>query len=261
MSTVHLLRMFLRVSVLGELAYRANFFLQLVESLLDLATALAGLAVVFSYTDRLGGWRPEEVLALVGVFFLVGGAVGAVIQPGMQRLIESVREGTLDFLLTKPADAQLLVSIQRVEVWKLTDVALGTAVLAVALLRLGTRLGPWQLAAFAAALLAGAVIFYAFWLLLASLCFWFVRVENILMVFQSMYEAGRWPVSLYPRWLRFALTFGVPVAFGTMVPVEALAGRLRASTLLEALGLALALALVSRGVWRAGLRRYTGASA
>jgi viologen exporter family transport system permease protein len=261
MRYLHLLRIFFRVSVMGELAYRANFVLQLGESLLDLATALAGLAVVFSYTDDLGGWRPAEVLALVGVFFLVGGGVGAVIQPSMQRLIESVREGTLDFTLTKPEDAQLVVSIQRVEVWKLTDVVLGALVLAVALERLGAQLGPWQVAAFATALLAGAVIFYAFWLLLATLCFWFVRVENILMVFQSMYEAGRWPVSLYPRWLRFALTFLVPVAFGTMVPAQALAGRLTAGTLLEALGLALALAVLSRLAWRAGLRRYTGASA
>ena len=62
-------------------------------------------------------------------------------------------------------------------------------------------------------LLAGGVIVYSFWLILATLSFWFVRVENILVIFQSMYEAGRWPVSLYPGWLRFALTFLVPVAF------------------------------------------------
>ena len=57
----------------------------------------------------------------------------------MEQLIESVRDGTLDFTLTKPEDAQLLVSIQRVEIWKLTDVVLGIGVLAVALVRLGTR--------------------------------------------------------------------------------------------------------------------------
>ena len=100
---------------MGELAYRVNFFVQLFESVLELGTAIAGLAVIFSYTDNLGGWRPDEVLALVGVFFLVGGAIRLVIQPSLEQLIEIVRDGTLDFTLTKPEDAQLLASIQRVE--------------------------------------------------------------------------------------------------------------------------------------------------
>lgn len=261
MNSLRLFWVFLRVSVLSELAYRANFFLQLFESLVDLGTALAGLAVVFSYTATLGGWRPDEVLALVGVFFLVGGAIRLVIEPSMQRLIEAVSEGTLDFTLTKPADAQFLASIQRVEIWKLTDLVLGAGVLVFALVRMGTRLSAGQAAAFAAALAAGGIIVYSFWLMLATLSFWFVRVENILVIFQSMYEAGRWPVSLYPRWLRFSLTFLVPVAFATTVPAQALSGRLTGRTLLGAGGLAALLFLVSRLFWRAGVRRYSGASA
>jgi ABC-2 type transport system permease protein len=92
---------------------------------------------------------------------------------------------------------------------------------------------------------AGGLIIYSFWLILATLSFWFVRVENILVIFQSMYEVGRWPVSLYPGWLRYGLTFIVPVAFATTIPAE----------------LAAVLLLVSRGFWRLGLRRYSGTSA
>ena len=68
--------------------------------------------------------------------------------------------------------------------------------------------------------MAGGLIIYSFWLILATLSFWFVRVENILVIFQSMYEAGRWPVRLYPGWLRYGLTFIVPVAFATTIPAE-----------------------------------------
>jgi len=261
MRALRLIGIFFRVSVLGELAYRVNFFLQLFDSLLDLGTALAGLAVIFSYTDNLAGWRPDEVMALVGVFFLVGGAIRLVIQPSMEQLIEAVVEGTLDFTLTKPVDAQFLVSIQRVEIWKLTDIVLGAGVLAVALARLGTGVGVVQAAAFAAALVLGGIIVYSFWLILATLSFWFVKVENILMIFQSMYEAGRWPVSLYPRWLRFALTFLVPVAFATTVPAQALSGRLSWRTLLGTGALAALFFAASRLFWRAGIRRYSGASA
>jgi ABC-2 type transport system permease protein len=252
---------FLRIGIMNELAYRANFFVQLFESILELGTALAGLAVVFSHTGTLGGWLPNEVLALVGVYFLVGGSIRLLIQPSMERLIESVREGTLDFMLVKPEDAQFLVSIQRVEIWKLTDIFLGLVVLAIALVRLGTRVGAVQVMAFAGALLAGGVIVYSFWLILATLCFWFIRVENILVIFQSMYEAGRWPMSLYPSWLRFALTFLVPIAVATTVPAQALAGRLNWQTLAGMIGLAFIISAISRIFWRIGIRRYSGASA
>ncbi len=261
MSYLRLLALYFRISVIGELAYRVNFWIQLFQSLLELATALAGLAVVFSYTSALGGWTPDEILALVGVYMLVGGMIGVVIQPSLTEFIDSVREGTLDFVLTKPEDSQILASIQRVEIFELIDVALGFAVLVIALARLGERVGLAQAATFAGMLVAGGVIIYSFWLILASLSFWFVRVENILEIFRSMYEAGRWPISLYPGWLRFALTFVVPVAFATTVPAQALTGRLSGDTIVAAVALAVALLVVSRVLWRIGLRQYSGASA
>jgi ABC-2 type transport system permease protein len=261
MTYLRLLRAFFRIGLIGEAAYRVNFFLQLFQSLLELGTALAGLSVIFAHTQTLGDWRPDEVLALVGVYFLAGGWIGLVVQPSMEELITAVREGTLDFTLVKPEDAQLLVSIRSMDIWRSIDVVMGAGVLAAALARLGEHVGAPQAAAFGAMLLGGGIIIYSFWLILATLAFWFVRVENILEVFQSMYEAGRWPISLYPGWLRFALTFIVPVAFAVTVPAEALTGRLDSATTLGTLGLAAALFVISRIFWIAGLRKYSGASA
>jgi ABC-2 type transport system permease protein len=173
----------------------------------------------------------------------------------------SVRDGMLDFVLVKPVDAQLLNSLQSVDIWRLIDVALGLGVLIVALARLGTQVGLTQAALFLGMLLTGSAIIYSFWTILATLSFWFVRVENILEIFRSMYEAGRWPITLYPPWLRFTLSFIVPVAFVTTVPVEALTGRLSPQTLVLAGLMAVVLLVISRLVWKRGLRQYSGASA
>lgn len=261
MSHLRLAWIYFRISILNEVAYRANFVVQLFQSLLSLGMAIGGLAIVFSHTETLGGWHPDELLALLGVYFLVGGAIGFVIQPSMQRLMEDVRQGTLDFVLMKPAGAQLLVSVRQVQVWKLVDALLGLGVLAVALSRLGGRVGVDQALAFALALAAGVAIVYSFWLALATVTFWFVRVDNILVVFQSMYEAGRWPITIYPSWLRYALTFLVPVAFATTIPAEALSGRLTPGALLGAVSLALVMLAASRWFWRRGISHYSGASA
>ncbi len=261
MSQLRLAWIFFRLGALNELEYRANFFVQLFQALLSIGTALAALSIVFSHTTALAGWREDQLVALLGIYFLVGGMINLVIQPSMERLMEDVRLGTLDFTLTKPEDSQLLVSLKQIEIWKLVDVLAGAAVLLVALVRLGAGLGLRQAAGFGVALLAGGVIVYSFWLVLATCAFWFVRVQNILVIFQSMYSAGRWPVSIYPPWLRGTLTFLVPVAFATTVPAEALAGRLSGQTLLGAAALAVFLFAFARWFWRRGIRHYSGASA
>ena len=80
-------------------------------------------------------------------------------------------------------------------------------------------------------------------------------------LFQGLYAAGRWPISIYPGWLRIGLTFLVPLAFAVTVPAEALTGRLTALTLVGAAGLAVLLMALARLVWRMGMRKYSGASA
>ncbi len=261
---MHYLRLvgaYLRLGILSELEYRVNFWIQILQSALELLVALGGLAVVFSKTETLGGWRPEEMVALVGIYFLIAGLIFTLIRPSMQRFMEDVRKGTLDFTLTKPEDAQVLVSIQRIEIWRLVDVFLGLVLLGLALARLQVHVGLDQVLAFAVTLLAGAVIVYCFFLMLATCSFWFIRVENILVIFQSMYQAGRWPITIYPGWLRWILTFLVPVAFATSVPASAFTGRIESEMLIGAVVLAMVLLIVSRWFWRFGIRFYSGASA
>ncbi len=252
---------YVRVGILGELEYRANFWINMIQSALDLGVALGGLAVVFSHTDTLGGWRPEELLALIGVYFLIGGLIRTIIRPSMTQFMEDVRQGTLDFTLTKPADSQVLVSIQRVEIWRLVDVLIALPVLGTALVRLGAQLGLIDTIVFGVTLLCGGLIIYSFWLMLSTCAFWFVKVENIQVIFMSMWQAGRWPVSIYPAWLRAILTFLVPVAFATTVPASAVSGRITDANLYGTIALAVAMVLVSRWFWRVGIKFYSGASA
>jgi ABC-2 type transport system permease protein len=260
-KSIRLVWLSLRLGVLNALQYRVDFALQLLQSMLSLATALGGVAVVFSQTGSLGGWRQEELVGLVGVYMIVAGLLGLVIRPSMERLMEGVRLGTLDFTLTKPADSQVLVSVKQVEVWKLLDVAVGIAVVGIAIITLGERVGADRAAAFGVVLVSGVAIIYSFLLILATMAFWLVKLENILVIFGSMYEAGRWPIGIYPPWLRITLTLVVPVAFAITVPIEALTGRLDVTTLALTIGLAAAFLIGSRWFWRTGLRHYTGASA
>ncbi|MEO8082958.1 MAG: ABC-2 family transporter protein [Ardenticatenales bacterium] len=250
-----------RVGALNELQYRLNLVVQLFQSLISLATGLIGLALVFRQTDTLAGWTRPELLAVMGVHLLMGGLIQALIQPNMQRLMGDVQSGLFDYTLAKPVDAQALTSVREIRVWQLVDALVGAVVIGVAVVQLDARVGLGQAAAFVIALVLGALSIYSFWLILTTGVFWIIRIENIVELFQGVYQAGRWPVTVYPPWLRGGLTFLVPVAFAVTVPAEAVTGRLTAGTMALAFAICVGLMAAARGIWRFGVRRYGGASA
>ena len=252
---------YLRIGAMNELQYRVNFFIQLLQSAVAVATGLIGLSLVFGQVDNLAGWTRPELLAVMGVHILMGGVIRSAIQPNMERLMNDVLNGTLDFALTKPADSQALVSVREFRFWQLTDIIVGLAILVVAVNQLSARLEALQIILFIAALLLGAIMLYCVWLMVTSIAFWVIRVGDIVELFQGLFAAGRWPVSVYPDWLRTGMTFVVPVAFAVTIPVEALTQRLTGQSMLFAFGLTVLFLLLSRGVWLLGLRSYSGASA
>ena len=261
MHRVHVVWTFFKIGLLNEFAYRANLYLQLIQSCAAGAMAFVGLIVVFGHTDTIGGWGPDEVLAVLGVYLIMGAAISGAIAPSMQKLMEDVRLGTLDYTLTKPEESQFLVSVGKFRVWKLVDAMIGVVVLGVALGRRGETLGAAEAALFGAMMVAGGTIIYSFFLTMGAVSFWFLRIENILLIFHNMYQAARWPIGVYPRWLRIILTFVLPVAIAVTVPAEALLSRLTIERIAVVVLVALFSLTVSRVIWLRGVRHYSGASA
>jgi ABC-2 type transport system permease protein len=150
MSVLRVAWLFLKVSVLNELQYRVNFVVQLFQSLIQVATGLAVLALVYSHTDELNGWSEPELQVVMGIQILLGGLIKMSIQPNMERLMEEVRDGKLDFALTKPEDSQLFVSVREVRIWRAVDIVAGVLVLGYGIngLEAGVDLGDAALFAF-----------------------------------------------------------------------------------------------------------------
>jgi ABC-2 type transport system permease protein len=261
MRTLRLAWLFFRIGSMNELQYRANFLIQLLQSAVAVGTALVVLALVYSQTQELNGWTESELLVVLGMQILLGGVIRMTIQPNMERLIEEVRDGKLDFALTKPEDSQVLVSVRDVRIWQFVDVVAGVAVVGYGIAGLEREVGLGDAVLFPLMLAVGALMIYCFWLVLSTLAFWLVNMWTLIELFQGVYLTGRFPVGIYPGWLRFSVTFLVPIAFAITVPAEAVTSRLDWGTVLLAFGFGAALFAFTRWWWRFGLRHYTGASA
>jgi ABC-2 type transport system permease protein len=141
MRTLSVAATYLRLGVLNEMQYRANFFVAVFQSLLAVGVGLAVLALVYSHTATLNGWTRSQLLVILGVQILLGGVVHMSIQPNMERLVEEVRDGKLDFLLTKPEDAQLMVSVRVLQLWQFVEIVSGSIVVGVGISQLAGSIG------------------------------------------------------------------------------------------------------------------------
>jgi ABC-2 type transport system permease protein len=257
---LRLLALFFSTELQFEIEYRANLIMDIVQTVVIIATSVAAVLVLFTYTDVMNGWNLGAMLVLLGCFYLVQGFAELVLAPSFEKFMEHVRLGTLDFALLKPLSAQFLVTLRQFRVTNLAQMGLGFAVIAAGLPQL-SAVGAVEALAFVVALICGFVLVYALLLALSTLAFWFVRVDNLMAIYWAFLDAGRFPVDVYPGWLRITLSSAVPIGVAVTVPAQAISGRL------DLIGLALLVAgalvafRLSSWFWRVGLRSYTGASA
>jgi len=260
MRYIRLLVIFYKNSLLRELEYRVNFLANALMSVFWLVWGILGVSVFFLHRNTMGDWTYPEVLMVVGLFTFFEGVIEALLRPNVGAVIDQIRDGTLDFVLTKPVNAQFIASLRNLVIWRLVDVVIGLFVIVYGLTQLHVIPTLAQIGFFVAMILSALVIVYSIWLLMVSLAFWFVKIDNITELFYAFYEAGRYPVTIYRGAVRVLLTFIVPIAFITTFPASALLGRLDATTAGIGFAFALGLFILSNRFWNFALRHYSSAS-
>jgi ABC-2 type transport system permease protein len=267
MRYLRLLALQVRISLSLGLQYRWNFVVDGFVSVLWTSIGLCPLYVALHDRPPIAGWTFPRALVVVGWFTLLRGVLDGAINPSLVGVVEQIRQGTLDFVLLKPADAQFLVSTARFEPWKVVDVLAGAGIMAWAFHLLGQAPTAFGTALALALIACALLVLNSLWILVVSAAFWVVRLDNLAFLFTSLLDFARWPVSFFrPAW-RLFFSVVVPIGLMTTYPAQALLGWLSPETgglgtrtaALAALG-SVAFAGGARWVWTRAIATYTSAS-
>lgn len=252
-------RAFLSSAFRRELEFRANFFAKVFRSLAWVFFFIMALSVLYSNTTDVAGWSHGEALiltAIVQVFFSASYGVFF----GLIEIPEQVRKGSLDFVLTKPVDSQFWVSCRRFDFDQIVPFFAGIVMLFVGLNMSGIAPGALQWAGFVAMLLSAVAIVYSMNLFLMTMGIWFVRVDNLWVLGETVLWMARYPTDIYSLFMRQFLVFALPFAFLATLPAkqltEAFNGPMVALSWMWALGLFVA----TRLFWVRAQNSYSSAS-
>ena len=260
MQTVKLLSAFLKVNIQMALAYRADTVVNILLNLMWLGWELLSLNIIFSNTTTLGGWGLGELIALLGVFRLVNTLMIALIWPNTEKFNQSIRDGSMDYTILQPVNSMFLVTFSRITVWRIWDLVLAIILIVVGVNMAGDITTPLNILTFILLAITGTLIIYSLWIVLIALTFWFTKFDNNVTILQALLDAGRYPSTVYPVWLRVIVTFVIPIAVATTIPLQALRGELEPSRILLFIGVSIISFWIATKVWKLGLKQYSGAS-
>jgi ABC-2 type transport system permease protein len=261
MHLIRVFRSFVQQNMKEAFAYRVDTFINVGMTLMWQFWEIAALAIIFSNAETLGGWRLGDMIVLMGIFRIIMMFMFSIVWPNTEKFNQGIREGTLDYTLLQPLDSQFAVSFQKMVVWRVLDLVIAVILISTGLFFLGSRPSLIDLAVFLILAISGAVVIYSLWIALIALTFWFTKFDNNVTLMSALMDSGRYPATIYPAWLRVIVTFVVPVAVATTIPLQGLRGELAAWQIGLALAGGVLAFVLSRLIWRAGVKRYSGASA
>lgn len=261
---VRLYLAFARFALLGELAFRANFFIKVFVEVLWLAILLFFYKIIFAKTDMVAGWRQEQYFFFVGCYFALEGLIEMLFLENCQDFSHQVRTGKLDTSLLQPIDEQFLITCRKIDWSTMPNVLLGSAVMVLALRDLGWQIHAWQVGIFGLVFFCALLLAYSFLLMLTSTAVWMVRNQSLMELWWLFSSLMRYPREIFQgTWaspVGWIFTFIVPVMLVINVPANTLVRTFEPEYVAFIIVATFTLLIVSRWFFRRALRRYRSAS-
>jgi len=259
-ETLRLIRTFIKVNVEMSLAYRSEAIIEFLLDLMWLGWELLSLQIIFGNTQSLGGWSKGELIVLMGVLLMVNTFMSALIWPNTDFFNAAMHDGSLDYMLLQPVNSLFLVTFSRISIWRIVDLIVAIILIVTGVRLAGDVVTPFNTVTFLLMMVSGSIVLYSLWIVLIAFTFWFTKFDNNVTILQALTDTGRYPITVYPWWLRFIVTFIIPIGLATTIPVQALRGELVPQQILLFLVVSVATLLIASQVWRFGIKRYSSAS-
>jgi ABC-2 type transport system permease protein len=246
-------------------SFRANVLLMMGVEVLWFVVLLIFYDTLFGQTPTgtIAGWSRAEFLIFLGCYFALEGTLETFVLRNCTDFAELVRTGDLDALLSKPADAQFLVTLRQVDLRAVPNIVLGLGTMIRGASLVGAPISAAQAAGFALLFCAGLALAYSLLVGLMSVAVFTVRQQSLHELWWLLTTFWRNPPEIFERagltQIVRAFTYLVPFMLIVQVPTSAILLRVFDPT---AAGLLIASSLaalvVSRCVFFGALRHYTG---
>ena len=167
---------------------------------------------------------------------------------------------TLDFDVVKPIDPQFLLSLRKFNFNEIGTLITGIAMMVIGAMMASVSPSAVEILSYIYLIFCSVTIFYSWNLFLSTTGIWFVRIDNIWVLGETLFTLARYPLDIFGKVGAKLLTYMVPLGFIATIPARALIGRGQTTDVIWATVWAVAFYLGARQFLKIGLRNYSSAS-
>lgn len=209
-----------KLSLMSKLVYKVNAIIGVVAFLFMETTSLLTLYFLVSSVPSIDGYSIYHIGLLFGLTNLAVGLDHLLTDRLWTVAYFEVKLGRLDHMFLRPLPVLFQVIASEVQLE-----ALGELIVAAALIILcGSNLtftgGVGAILFMALGIICAAIIISSFKIMVASLAFKFKRSGPLLQFIYNFSGFTKYPLSIYPKFIRVILTFIIPLGLCLFYPFE-----------------------------------------
>ena len=242
----------------AQLTYRLGSFGFLVGKMIRLVFFFAFVIAIFRHVQTVAGYNLVET-ALFFLTFNVVDMTSQILFRGVYGARRIVSEGDFDFYLVQPCSPLFRMVFSTVDFLDIVTLVPVLVMVGMVFARL-PPLGWDRYAAYVLLTVNGVALVFSIHVFVAGIAVRTQELENAIWIYRDVMFMGKFPVDVYAPAVRWALTFGVPIAVMTTFPAKALLGILSPAWAAYAVVLNGALLTLSARHWRGSVARYTSSS-
>lgn len=251
---------FLENAVSYDAQYRKDTWLHFFTNILWLVLLATVIEVIFGHTQAIAGWRKEDVYLLTVIWVMIDELYTMFFKKNMLDLSNKVTDGDLDYMLTKPVSSLFLISTPIFLMRSFYRFLVQFFILIWLVLQFDFAASAYLIPLTIIMIILGAVVHYAFTLILNTFSFWFLRIDNVNDLWNSVNGIGKYPLGVFPKFIKILAFTLFPIFFIGYGQVATLTGRWEIDLILYSIIFTVLLFLLARWFWYFAVRNYSSAS-
>ncbi len=253
-------RMFAALHLKKLMEYKIDFVTGAIGFLVEQVINIAFLSIVFGRVENLRGWGYYEVLFIYGFSLFPNGLDHLFFDNIWNVSYWLIRKGEFDKYLTRPINTLLIVTVEEFQVDAFGKLIVGTALIVTSLRHIHLPFVWYDIPLALIAILFGTLIYVAIKTIFGSIAFWTKRSGHILEAVYNLNQFSQYPVSIYSRAVRGAVTYIIPFALTSYYPASYLLRHTQpVFSILAPVVAAVILLVIALFLWHKGLGAYESA--
>ncbi|WP_026891853.1 ABC-2 family transporter protein [Lacrimispora aerotolerans] len=216
---------------------------------------------IYSNVDRIGTWGRGEMIVFIGTFSMINAINMVVYFFGINGLPQKIKNGDLDLYLTKPGSPLVRMTFEKINPGSLPLVGMSVLIIAYGIHQLGKPISGVAIAGYLFWIILMTILFYEMEVIIRSICFFVLSNANVTRIEEIGLElCMKIPGIVFYGGYRLLFCCILPYGIMATLPVQSLIGELSVLGAVYGILLTIIFTIITRGVWKRGVRCYNSAS-